>query len=77
MSIKYNIVTTEYEEEIHRVFALIKNNIVENCIVCDEDLVIDNLRPGYDQIIEITNMNPYPAIGSVLNQEGIFTDPNI
>lgn len=45
------------------IYAQIKNNLVVNCIVADDETPMDIFSAGYDYFIRIDNLNPIPGIG--------------
>ncbi len=56
------------------IFAQIKDNVVENCIVLD-DLSLESLfAEGFDAFIRIDEMDPRPGVGYSY-VDGIFTPP--
>lgn len=44
------------------VFACVKNGIVENTIVADQNFA-DSIAAQYDFVIRVDNLNPQPGIG--------------
>lgn len=45
------------------IYAQIKNNLVVNCIVADEETPMDIFSAEYDYFIRIDSLNPTPGIG--------------
>lgn len=53
------------------IYALIKDGSVDNIIKADADFVAS--LPGYSAVVDVTNINPLPAIGWVHNGGTSFT----
>lgn len=47
-------------------YALINNNMVTKVVEIESDQISDHLK-SYDMVVDITDMNPQPTIGYVLN----------
>lgn len=45
------------------IYAQIKNNLVQNCIVLDNATLEPLFLEGFDYLIRIDNLDPQPGIG--------------
>ena len=75
------------EKRSEPIYACIKNGVVQNCIVSDPPFiegyvlesgkVIEGYKTKWDACVDITKLEPRPAIGWLYDSEtGQFTDPN-
>lgn len=56
------------------IYAQIKNNVVMNTIVVDEDTPLDLFSRGFDHFLRIDLLEPRPSIGYLYN-DGVFSPP--
>lgn len=45
------------------IYAQIKNGLILNTIVCDEDTPLDLFAEGFDHFLRVDNLTPVPGIG--------------
>ncbi len=55
------------------IYAQIKNNMVYNCIVLNNEALVDRFLPGYDVVLRVDELEPRPQIGWLYN-DGVFTE---
>lgn len=59
---------------MHRIYAQISGSTVANIILLDDDQMVSMFSEGYDSVIEVTGLSPYPGPGWAYDGE-IFTAP--
>lgn len=54
---------------MERVWAAIDSGVITNTFVGDDDFA-DLVRPEYDEVVEITNLNPRPGVAWTVHDDG-------
>lgn len=58
---------------MEKLFALIKNGLIENVIVAEQAFA-DQMKPKFDHVIRVDELDPLPGIGWSY-ADGAFTPP--